>query len=141
MESKEDGGCTLWDPLVGSVRTLIMDKAYTSRIDFRFGYHRLREHEGGIPKTAFRTRYGHFESTVMHFGLTNGSAVVMNRERVKSGCLRAMAMTIQSRVKRMILAAQSEAFKGENKPAKRLHGLDQQMESKEDGGCTLWDPL
>nr|GFD54117.1 putative reverse transcriptase domain-containing protein [Tanacetum cinerariifolium] len=52
-----------------------------------------------------------------------------------------MAMTIQSRVKRMILAAQSEAFKGENKPAKRLHGLDQQMESKEDGGCTLWDPL
>ncbi|GJR15308.1 putative reverse transcriptase domain-containing protein [Tanacetum coccineum] len=60
------------------------------------------------------------------------------KERVKPGRLRAMAMTIQSRVKRMILAAQSEAFKEENKPAERLHGLDQQMESKEDGGCTLW---
>ncbi|GJW23052.1 hypothetical protein Tco_0033674 [Tanacetum coccineum] len=50
------------------------------------------------------------------------------KERVKPGRLRAMAMTIQSRVKRMILAAQSEAFKEENKPAERLHGLDQQME-------------
>ncbi|GJY75881.1 putative reverse transcriptase domain-containing protein [Tanacetum coccineum] len=58
------------------------------------------------------------------------------KERVKPGRLRAMAMTIQSRVKRMILAAQSEAFKEENKPAERLHGLDQQMESKEDGGCS-----
>nr|GEX16847.1 hypothetical protein [Tanacetum cinerariifolium] len=52
-----------------------------------------------------------------------------------------MALTIQSRVKRMILAAHSEAFKEENKPAERLHGLDQHMESKEDGGSTLWDPL
>ncbi|GKD99408.1 hypothetical protein Tco_1387392, partial [Tanacetum coccineum] len=60
------------------------------------------------------------------------------KKRVKPGRLRAMAMTIQSRVKRMILAAQSEAFKEENKPVERLHGLDQQMESKEDGGCTLW---
>ncbi|GJU00119.1 putative reverse transcriptase domain-containing protein [Tanacetum coccineum] len=60
------------------------------------------------------------------------------KERVKPGCLRAMAMTIQSRVKRMILTAQSKAFKKENKPAERLHGLDQQMESKEDGSCTLW---
>ncbi|GKE13618.1 hypothetical protein Tco_1417169 [Tanacetum coccineum] len=47
------------------------------------------------------------------------------KERVKPGHLRAMAMTIQSRVKRMIMAAQSEAFKEENKPAERLHGLDQ----------------
>ncbi|GJV88286.1 putative reverse transcriptase domain-containing protein [Tanacetum coccineum] len=60
------------------------------------------------------------------------------KERVKPGRLRAMVMTIQSRVKRMVLAAQSEAFKEENKPAERLHGLDQQMKSKEDGGCTLW---
>ncbi|GJV33943.1 hypothetical protein Tco_1394343 [Tanacetum coccineum] len=58
------------------------------------------------------------------------------KERVKHGHRRAMAMTIQSRVKRMILAAYSEAFKEENKPAERLHGLDQQMESKEDGGCS-----
>ncbi|GJZ76548.1 putative reverse transcriptase domain-containing protein [Tanacetum coccineum] len=43
-----------------------------------------------------------------------------------------MAMTIQSEVKRMILAAQSKVFKEENAPSERLHRLDQQMERKED---------
>ncbi|GKC28855.1 putative reverse transcriptase domain-containing protein, partial [Tanacetum coccineum] len=42
------------------------------------GYHQLRVHEDSIPKTAFRTSYGHFESTVMHFGLTNAPTVFMD---------------------------------------------------------------
>ncbi|GKE57641.1 putative reverse transcriptase domain-containing protein [Tanacetum coccineum] len=56
-----------------------------------------------------------------------------------------MAMTIQSGVKEMIVAAQSEAFKQENILAERLHGLDQQMERKEDGSLyfmdRIWVPL
>ncbi|GKC46855.1 hypothetical protein Tco_1064577 [Tanacetum coccineum] len=64
------------------------------------------------------------------------------RERVKTKRVRAMAMTIQSEVKRMMLAAQSEASKVENAIAEMLHGLDQLIERKEDGGMYfIWVPL
>ena len=46
--------------------------------DLQLGWHRLGIEPEGMCKTAFRTRYGHYESTVMPFGLTNASAAFMN---------------------------------------------------------------
>nr|GEY30215.1 putative reverse transcriptase domain-containing protein [Tanacetum cinerariifolium] len=66
------------------------------------------------------------------------------REQVKPKRVRAMAMTIQSGVTRMILAAQSKAFKEENSTAEMLRDLDLLIERKKDRGvdkmyCDLRD--
>jgi len=61
-------------PLISEILDRVSGAKWFTSLDIKNAYYRIRIREGDEWKTAFRTRYGHFEYRVMPFGLANAPA-------------------------------------------------------------------
>jgi hypothetical protein len=64
-------------PRIDDLFNQLKDAKIFSKIDLKSGYHQVRINDEDINKTTFRTRYVHYEFTVVSFGLTNAHVVFM----------------------------------------------------------------
>ncbi|GJR84841.1 putative reverse transcriptase domain-containing protein [Tanacetum coccineum] len=134
-------------PRIDNLFDQLQGSSVYSKIDLRSGYHQLRVCDEDIPKTAFRTRYGHYEFQVMPFGLTNAPAVFMDlMNRTKEEHDAHLRLILELLKKEELYAKFSkcdfwlskvEARKEENYGIKDLCGMIKNLEPRADGTLCL----